>query len=255
MNSKEIISKAAKFIDEKKYDEFQKMNFGNDDMASITDNVLTLEGIEYLDKKGLIPEEYFSKKEVIFNSSPEQVDFYISKGARVNDSQKFWNYEDDCEEEMTFLDLIVADSRYSSKNVESVIKAGGKFSYDAFDIQSVEDSLRLGNKNTLDKIKILNKANMLDEDAKESIIGHLGNIDAIAQLANPQQEGSDYLALKAKILREKLETRPMRKTAPLGKSGDVRTGEVREEHKNIAGQTMSLMKALMTERVKGKSSK
>ena len=86
-----------------------------------------------------VPEEYFSKKEVIFNSSPEQVDFYISKGARVNDSQKFWNYEDDCEEEVTFLDLTIEDSRYSAENVKSVIDAGGKFAYGVVDVDSLFD--------------------------------------------------------------------------------------------------------------------
>lgn len=249
--NKEIISKAAKFIDEKKYDEFQKMNFGNDDMASITDNVWTLDGIEYLDKKGLIPEEYFSKKEVIFNSSPEQVDFYISKGARVNDSQKFWNYEDDCEEEVTFLDLTIEDSRYSAENVKSVIDAGGKFAYGVVDVDSLFDKYGMMRDDTVAKIKVLNEAGLIDQNDKKILIDRLpiSNADVIAKLANPNSEGTDYLQMKADILREKIaEQRFRMKGSPIGKTGDSQNVEINGKHRVTAWRQSVLMSALMKEK-------
>ena len=249
--NKEIISKAAKFIDEKKYDEFQKMNFGNDDMASITDNVWTLDGIEYLDKKGLIPEEYFSKKEVIFNSSPEQVDFYISKGARVNDSQKFWNYEDDCEEEVTFLDLTIEDSRYSAENVKSVIDAGGKFAYGVVDVDSLFDKYGMMRDDTVAKIKVLNEAGLIDQNDKKILIDRLpiSNADVIAKLANPNSEGTDYLQMKADILKEKIaEQRFRMKGSPIGKTGDSQNVEINGKHRVTARRQSVLMYALMKEK-------
>ena len=255
MSDKEMILKAAKLIDKEEYNEFKKMNFGNDDMISITNEVRTLKGIEYLDKEGLIPEKYFSNEEVIFASSPEQVDFYISKGARVNDTQKFWNYEDNCEEKLNFLDLVVSDCRFSSQNVESVIKAGGKFAYNVIDFQDLEKGLiKKKKKKMVDKIKVLNKANMLDNDTKQSTIELLSSsyADTVALLANPQQVGVDYLQLKSEILKNKL-SKKNRKTAHLGKTGDIKTGEVREEHKNVAQKQAKISKALMTEYAKGKN--
>lgn len=185
------ISKAAKLVNAGKYEEFEKIDFDSSNAKSadikskVVDSVLTLEGVQYLEKKGFIPEGYFTKDCAIFEASPAQVDFYIQHGARVNDVKIYENYEGDTEQ-YSFLRHIAGDSRYSAENVKSVINAGGKFVYGdepLFRSRADRPITSKGRAEMMAKMLTLNKAGLLDEDDKRFLMKVLP-VDAIAKLAD-----------------------------------------------------------------------
>ncbi len=121
---------APKYIDKGRYQEFEKMvEKGFDPLSKyvgsyLIDDVRTLSGAEYLDKKGLIPEGYFTEYDEkieeppLFRASLEQIDFYIAHGADATAENNMGQ---------TLPDKMI----YSACPVESIKKvceAGGRIS-------------------------------------------------------------------------------------------------------------------------------
>ena len=78
---------------------------------------------------------------------------------------------------------------------------------------------------------------MIDQNDKKILIDRLpiSNADVIAKLANPNSEGTDYLQMKADILKEKIaEQRFRMKGSPIGKTGDSQNVEINGKHRVTA---------------------
>lgn len=188
---------AGELIDAGKYEEFEKMKFKNKDMEyhhipELMVAVQSLKGLQYMEQKGLISDDVFSRKQIIFGASSEQIVFYIRHGAKVNDTIEVVNPKEERWEKFNFLDVVVLSDKYSPENVKSVINAGGKFKDNHLNLNGFEQTYSyedvgrsfFGHSTDLygdhyrkktnclsikgmEKIEILDKAGMLSESDKK----------------------------------------------------------------------------------------
>ena len=143
---------AARLIDEEQYDKFKQLKsnswFNKDDVfydnyryenryKSLTAKVKTLKSLQFLEKENLLSKDYFtefnSENEYppLYNAYPEQIDFYIEHGAKVNETDINGH---------SILDSMLYASR-PSESIDKICKAGGKINTNILDdlLQRVTD--------------------------------------------------------------------------------------------------------------------
>lgn len=268
---------AAKYIDDEQYDNFQFMIDSGFDPhlepwngRNLMDNVKTLKGIEYLDKNGLIPAEYFTEARVelpLCRAYPEQIDFYIKHGADVNAKDRFGQ---------TVLDHMVYCS-YPAESIDKICKAGGKsyenplgllvervtYNYDEqlqkYGEKSIERSLEniavlLKNGYEADYYRRYvprdKKGEFLydaEYDIKNVNRRFFDKIRGNKQLAEKYPELIDEIMSfdKKDSLQEKMNTLHEKLGNNVGKTADVKTGKTTDEHRKIAETQVGISKAMM----------
>lgn len=295
---------AAKFIDTEQYNKFEKMNLDlaqsfEDDpyneypscltepsSYAITDLVKTLKGIQYLEQKNLIPEDYFTSpdptKLVLLYASPEQIDFYINHGD-VNQKETIFND--------TVLDRMIQLS-YQPDIVEKILKAGGiKTNNQPLDTLierlTSEEEYEYGCKQgkeyietQLQNMDLLLKYN-INPSSRKDVFKKLPHNKDLAEKypelfakimshENPvardrrtsSEENIDPLQAKLKKMKTALATRdfesnynPKANLPKLGKTAAPETGEVRLEHKEAAQTQAEIAVKIMNAKRTQKSGK
>ena len=235
------IKQAGEYIDSGQYDKFEKMDFKDIDGRLfnnflifhsalpadadrvpylIMNEVKTLEGAKYLEKKGLIPSDYFSnqKLENIFKASTEQLGFYAAKGANLNSAINTVDSGFDFSERLSVLDRMVfydCTNTYSLAHINKMIELGAqrgcKKSGDA--IHTIVQSFAVATDTESDalflsKLKLLNEKGMLTDEEKAVIVLHLPQkYKSMAQefaVSEKGKEKIDALRLKKALLQEKI---------------------------------------------------
>lgn len=220
---------AAKFVDSGQYDKFEKMSFHHLDKEQmswyianghecnvpaddneknlyvITDYVRTLKGLQYLEQKGKIPEDYFTKSDMLLlNASNEQIDFYISHKAPVNDV-------DDVTGE-TVLDRYLYNHK-PTEAIEKLLNAGAKPGRDAFYTKSLLSEYfppNFHNNDEYTKYTLQSFDMMLEKgiNPPKNFYTELSNNEELREkypaLISKIISHSDPLKLKMDMLREKL---------------------------------------------------
>ncbi len=248
-------SLATKFIDFGQYDKFEDMDFKYVDKEFfeycvpfsvieesidqtpyiIADNVKTLKGLQYLDKNGKIPNDYFSNddRHSIENASLEQLEFYVKHGSNINAVIDWWEYGYDATENRSVLDKYIMDNSDDSlEYMKKIIELGGKrgdgelissycywFSYEH---EGIPQLFR-------EKINLLDKNNMIHEYDKRSI----------REAINCE---TDYLDWKMDALRRKIGDK-------VGKTADVKTGEITDEHRKMAKDQSEIAKGIIQQKI------
>lgn len=278
------LTSAAELIDAGEYDKFEKMDFSDiekmsaDDIGikpsewpfKLMDEVKTLSGLNYMVEKGLIGDEYFKHRSV-WEASPEQLDYYIKSGAKINTIRETYSLHNDCKQEESFLDFIMKNDSYSAEHVDSVIKAGGIPRLGYFDVFSFTEWLkripgeekdfynvhdvnfgipfgalirkeRVSQQNLEDKIRVLNNAGYLEKYDRELLMRFPFSDSLQDDLRHSDSPELDPLEIKLKRLKASVGDR-------LGKTGDSTTGE----QKNLLAakkQTEMAKKVMMVKRYK-----
>ena len=237
VNSHYKIKRAAKYIDSGEYDKFEKMDFKDIDESIfnnflpnhfilpidedrlpyiIMNEVKTLEGAKYLDKKGLIPADYFSNKklETIFFASTEQLEFYVAKGANINSAINTLDYGFHFDERLSVLDRMVfgfPDDNCSLAHINKMIELGAKRGCqkngNAVHTLMREFMMARDWDIFLPKLRLLNEKGMLKDEEKIVIALSLPQKykSMKQEFAVSEKDKVDFLQLKTDLLREKID--------------------------------------------------
>ncbi|MBP5399337.1 MAG: hypothetical protein J6Y53_02845 [Alphaproteobacteria bacterium] len=246
-------SLAAKFIDSEQYDKFENMSFEyiskeifeyyvpypilkkSKDVDQtpyiIADKVKTMQGIQYMVGHNKINNDYFTddSRHSIENASLEQLEFYVSKGANINAVIDYWEYGDEERQDRSVLDKYLMDTNGDSiEYMKKIIELGGK----KLDNDLIGEICHYycyeqcgGPKLFLDKIALLRNNSMLDASEERSV-------------KKAMAAETDYLEWKIQDMRRELGNK-------VGKTADVETGKVTEEHRQTAKEQANISKAIM----------
>ncbi len=249
---------AAKFIDEERYDEFKDMvDKGYNPHAEfdgfvLMDRVKTLKGAEFMETNGFIPSGYFTqgfthqRDASLLYAYPEQIDFYIERGADVNAEDGFGQ---------NVLNHMLYSSR-PTEAIEKVVNAGGYIE----DCENAWDNLMLrvttdfdrqlefyGRQSigrTLENINFLVKHGykLESRDLAEIMANLLEKTPEFLETFKPSIEKEDLLQLKKNVMEIKIEKHnddlvyvydnnvAESEFSSLGKTGDSYTGIKTETH-------------------------
>ena len=237
VNSYYKIKQAAKYIDSGEYDKFEKMDFKDIDEGIfnnflphhvtlpidtdrlpyiIMNEVQTLEGAKYLDKKGLIPADYFSNKklETIFSASTEQLEFYVAKGANINSAINTLDYGFHYDERLSVLDRMVFDfavDKCSLSHINKMIELGAQrgCKKEGNAVHTLMENFMMARDYDifLPKLRLLNEKGMLKDEEKIVIALHLPQKykSMEQEFAVSKKDKVDFLQLKMDLLREKID--------------------------------------------------